>query len=133
MRSLASILITLAIVFGLVILGLYYIKRLEPGGSGSAPTRAISITGVQSDLLAIAQAERIYFAQNNSYASLGELTASGALGLARAGRDGYTYSVETAPEGFTVIARYTGQPGDPPGTHYPTITVDQAMQVRQHE
>jgi hypothetical protein len=130
MRILASILLTLAIVFGLYFL---YFKRLQPGGSGSAPTQAISITRVQSDLLAIAQAERIYFAQNNSYASLGELTASGTLSLARAGRDGYTYSVETTTQGFTVTARYTGQPGDPPGTHYPTLSVDQAMQIRQHE
>ncbi len=130
MRTLASILITLAIVFGLYFL---YFKRLQPGGSGGAPTQAISLTGVQNDLLAIAQAERIYFAQNNSYASLGELTASGTLSLARAGRDGYTYSVETTPEGFAVTAHYTGRPGDPPGMHYPTITVDQAMQIRQHE
>jgi Tfp pilus assembly protein PilE len=128
MRVIASLLITLAIVFCLYI---FYLKRLQPGARGSVTTQAISLTGVQGDLLAIAQAERMYFTQNNSYASLDELTASGTLRLARPGRDGYTYSVETSANSFTVTARYTGQPGDPPGAHHPTITVDQNMQVRQ--
>ncbi len=130
MRILASILIALAVVFGLYY---FYLKRVQPSGSAGAPAQAISVTGVQNDLLAIAQAERIYFAQNNAYASLGELTTSGTLSLARTGRDGYTYSVEFTAEGFTVTARYTGRPGDPPGLHYPTIIVDQTLQIRQRE
>ena len=128
MRILASLLITLAVVFGLY---LFYLKRIQSGAGGGVTTQAVSRVGVQSDLLAIAQAERIYFAQHSSYASLDELTASGALRLSRAGRDGYTYSVETTAESFTVTARYTGRPDDPPGLHYPAITVNQNMQVRE--
>ncbi len=129
MRTLISIVLALAIAFGIYYL---YLKRVHPAG-GSVPTQAISITGVQNDLLAIAQAERAYFAQSGSYASLGDLTTSGMLTTPRAGRDGYTYSVETSGQGFTVTARYIGQPGDPPGTHYPTIAVDETMQIRQGE
>ncbi len=128
MRALISLLIVLALVLGIYY---YYVKGVRPGGPGTVPTQAISLTGVQNDLLAIAQAERAYFAQKGSYASLGELTTSGELTMPRAGRDGYTYSVETTPGGFTVTARYTGQTGDSSGVRYPTLAVDQTMQVRQ--
>lgn len=128
MRIVASALIRLAVVFGLYV---FYLKRLPPGASGGASREAVSVVGVEGDLLKIAQAERVYFTDHNSYAGLGELTASGTLSLPRAGRDGYTYSVEPTPDGFIATARYTGRPGDPPGLDYPTIVVDQTMQVRQ--
>ena len=125
MRSLIALVLVLAIAFGIYY---FYLKRVQPAGTGSLPTQAISLAGVQNDLLAIAQAERAYFAQNGSYASLSKLTTSGALRMPRAGRDGYTYMVEATATGFTVVARYSGAPGGP---RYPTITVDQTMQVRQ--
>ena len=130
MRSVIALVLALAIAFGLYY---FYLNRFQPAGKGSVATQAISITGVQNDLLAIAQAERAYFAQNGSYASLAELTTSGALTMPRAGRDGYTYSVETSGNAFTVTARYTGQSGGSSGLHYPTITVDQTMEVRQQD
>jgi hypothetical protein len=87
------------------------------------------------DLNAIAQAERLYFAQNGSYASLDQLVASGAMNISAGGRDGYTYSIETSPTGFVVTATH---PDIPAGViegsaaiHYPTLTVDQNMQIRQ--
>ncbi len=125
MRSLIALVLALAIAFGIYY---FYLKRVQPAGTGSLPTQAISLAGVQNDLLAIAQAERAYFAQNGSYTSLSELTASGALRMPRAGRDGYTYAVEVTATGFTPVARYSGPPGGP---RYPTITVDQTMQVQQ--
>ena len=76
MRSVIALVLALAIAFGLYLL---YLKRIQPAGKGSVATQAISITGVQNDMLAIAQAERAYFAQHGSYASLAELTSSGAL------------------------------------------------------
>ncbi len=126
MRSVVALVLALAIALGIYYV---YLKRVQPAGPGSLPTQAISIAGVQNDLLAIAQAERAYFAQNGSYASLSELTSSGALTIPRSGREGFTYSVETTTGGFTVTARYTG----PPGVHYPTIIVDQTLQIRQQD
>ncbi len=132
MRGLIALLIALVIGIGIYYL---YVKQVQPAGPGTLATQAIDVTAVQNDLLAIAQAERMYFAQNGSYGSLDELTSSGTLTLPRAGRYGYTYSIETSAGGFTVTARHAASPGNSAGgaapLHYPTITVDQTMQVRQ--
>jgi xanthosine utilization system XapX-like protein len=125
----------LGLLFAAVIaVGIYYLylKQAAPA-PGMVATQAISTTGVEMDLNAIAQAERMYFAQNGSYAGLDQLTSSGALTMARTGRDGYTYSIETAGNGFTVTARHADSPastGVPP-LHYPALSVDQSMQIHQ--
>ncbi len=118
----------------LIALGIYYyyLKQAAPA-PGMLATQAISTTGVEMDLNAIAQAERTYFAQNGSYADLDRLTSSGALAMTRSGRDGYTYSIETSGNGFTVNARHADSPvvnGVPP-LHYPALSIDQNMQMRQ--
>src|SRR5690242_21881601 len=118
----------------LIGLGIYYyfMKQAAPG-QGMVATQAISTTGVEMDLNAIAQAERTYYAQNGSYADLDQLTSSGALTMTRSGRDGYTYSIETSGAGFTATARHGDAPpvtGVPP-VHYPAISIDQTMQMRQ--
>jgi len=96
-------------------------------------TQDISVTGVKTDLMSIAQAERMYYAQNGSYADLATLSSSGTMNLARTSRGGYTYSVDTSATGFTATATYTAPPPEmPPGVappHFPTITVDQTMDV----
>jgi hypothetical protein len=131
MRSLVGLLLTATIAMGTYY---YYLKSAAPGASMVA-TQAISTTGVEMDLNAMAQAERMYFAQNGSYASLDQLASSGTMNLSRAGRDGYTYSVDTSASGFTVTARHPDIPaGVTQGSaaiHYPTLSVDQSMQVRQ--
>ena len=76
----------------------FYLKNAAPAaGEGQIVTQAISTTGVEMDLNAIAQAERMYFAQNGSYASLDQLVSGGTMNISAGGRDGYTYSVETSP------------------------------------
>jgi len=133
MRSLVSIL-----VVALIALGAYslYLKRAAPG-PGQVATQSISTTGVQMDLNAIAQAERLYFAQNGAYASLDQLVSGGAMNLSRTSRDGYTYTIETSATGFLVTA---SRPDIPAGViqgsaaiHYPTLTVDQTMQIHQSD
>jgi hypothetical protein len=124
MRALISIVIVLAIAYGIYRL---YLTRAQPAGSATAPTQAITITGVQNDLLAIAQAERLYLAEHGSYASLDELISSGTLLTQRPGRDGYAYSVEVTANSFTVTARYSG----PPALRQPTLVIDQSMQIRR--
>ena len=110
----------------------YYLKQAAPG-QGMVATQAISTTGVEMDLNAIAHAERTYFAQNGSYADLDQLTSSGALPMTRSGRDGYTYSIETSGNGFTVTARHADAfpaNGAAP-LHYPAFSIDQNMQIHQ--
>ena len=130
MRGILSIVIVVAIVFGGYVL---ILKRIQPADTGSTSAEAVSLVGVQNDLLAIAQAERAYFALNGSYASLEELTKSGTLAMPRLGRDGYPYALEITERGFNVTARFTGQLGKPSGPAHPTVIVDQALQVRQSD
>lgn len=123
----------LGLLFAAVIaVGIYYLylKQASPA-PGMVATQAISATGVEMDLNAIAQAERSYFAQNGSYADLDQLTSSGALTMAPSGRDGYTYSIETSGNGFMVNARHADSavPNGAPPLHYPALSIDQTMQM----
>jgi hypothetical protein len=134
MRSvlgLVSLLVTAAIGIGGY---LVFLKQAAPG-PGMVATQAISTTGVQNDLISIAQAERMYFTQNGSYADLSTLESSGTMNITRDGRDGYTYSVDSSGGTFTVTARYTAPPPEMPAgvapPHFPTYTVDQSMEVHQ--
>jgi len=112
----------------------FFLKQAAPA-SGMVATQAISLTGVQNDLIAIAQAERMYFVQNGSYADLATLASSGTMNITRTSRDGYTYSVEPSGNSFTATARYTAPPLDlPKGVvppRFPTLTVDQTMEIHQ--
>jgi hypothetical protein len=124
MRALAGLLV--ALVIGYFIYHGFIMQTLPKEEGGGTPVSSISVTGVKNDLIAIAQAERSYFAEHGSYASLSELTSGGAMTMTRSGRDGYTYSVDTQPGGFTVTARYLG-----PLTPRPSsFMIDQSMEVR---
>ena len=131
MKGLISLLIVAAISIGGY---LFFLKQAAPG-PGMVATQAISLTGVQNDLVAIAQAERMYFTQNGSYADLATLASSGTMNITRTSRDGYTYSVEPSGNSFTVTARYTAPPPEMPAgvapPHFPTFTIDQTMEIHQ--
>jgi hypothetical protein len=131
MTGLISILLVAAIGIGGY---LFFLKQAAPG-PGMVATQAISVTGVKNDLIAFAQAERMYFVQNGSYADLATLASSGTMNITRTSRDGYTYFVESSGNAFTVTARYTAPPLEMPAgvapPHFPTFTVDQSMEVHQ--
>jgi len=127
MRALAGILVAAAVAFAIYE---YSLKRLPTTDQGTAPTQAISLTGVRSDLLQIAQAERGEIALNSKCASLDELISSGALAVTRKDRDGYSYSVNCSGSDFEVLAEH------PPalegsGIRYPQLAIDSSMQVRE--
>jgi hypothetical protein len=94
------------------------------GGKGT-PTQIISSVGVENDLISIAQAERLYQAEHGAYASLDDLYSSGALTVRKTGRDGYTYSVDVTPSGFTATANCDSSAAAP----CTNFAVDQTMQV----
>lgn len=128
MRGIGSI-ISLVIVaaIGLVIYKVYFAQlQATPGAEAAAPTRIVDVVGVKNDLLAIAQAERIYQAQHGSYGSMSDLTSSGAMALSKPGRDGYTYEVETSANSFHVVARCSAA-AIPECTNY---AVDDTMEVQ---
>jgi len=131
MKGLVGLLISAAIGLGIY---MYTLKQAGPG-PGMVVTQNISLVGVKNDLLAIAQAERMYYTQNGSYADLPTLTSTGTMNIARTSRDGYTYSVEPSGNTFTATATYTAPPVDNPAgvtpPHFPTFTIDQTMEVHQ--
>ncbi|HET7151992.1 MAG TPA: hypothetical protein VFI60_11325 [Candidatus Acidoferrum sp.] len=129
MRGLAAVLVAAALVFGIYH---YYFKQMPSTDEGTAPTQAISLTGVRSDLLQIAQAERSYIALNGHCASLDELISSNSLSVPRTGRDGYTYDVECSAGTFSATARHAPAPPGSP-IRYPNLGIDSNMQVGEIE
>jgi hypothetical protein len=127
MRLLAMLLVFSALLFGAYV---FYLKKLPTTDSGTASTQAISLTGVRSDLLQIAQAERANVASNGSCASLPNLISSNVLTMTRTERDGYIYSVECSSAEFNAVARHAPAPAGSP-IRYPNLAVDQNMQVHE--
>ncbi len=122
MRGLLGLLIVAAIAVGFYY---FYFEKTQTEGGTAGAIEAISTTGVKNDLNAIANAERMFFANNGRYANWDELVSSGELRLEKPGRDRYVYTVEASASGFTVTARPSG-PGN-----YPTLEIDQTMRIRE--
>jgi hypothetical protein len=117
----------------LILFGVYefYLKKMPTTDAGTAPTQAISLTGVRADLLQIAQAERGNLALNSTCVSLDDLVSSGSLSMSRSGREGYTYEVScTGGVEFQVVARHASAPEGSP-IRYPTLAIDSLMEVRE--
>jgi hypothetical protein len=131
MKGMIGLLVTAAVGLGIYA---YTLKQAAPGPN-MVVTQNINIVGVKNDLVAIGQAERMYYAQNGSYADLPTLTSSGTMNISRTSRDGYTYSADPAGGSFTVTATYTAPPAPNPANvtppHWPTFTIDQTMEVHQ--
>ena len=129
MKSIVSLVVTLGIG-----LGIYYIFLRQAAPIGNAPiTSVINTTGVEMDLNSIAQAERMYNTQNSGYATFDQLVESGDLTMSKPGRENYTYTVDATSSGFTVTAKWTPPPGTPANIHYPTMTIDQTMELHRVE
>ena len=124
MRVILSLVITVAIGMGVYAM---YLKSTV-SSTGGHPVSAISTTSVKMQLLQIAQAERTYYVQNNSYATIDQLASSGSLTMRSPDPDGYSYSADAEPSGFTVTARHVGAGGA--SGDYPTMTIDQTMTVQ---
>ena len=96
--------------------------------AGQPPKEVIDVVGVKGDLLAIAQAERIYMANHGAYASVDELQQDGSISFSAANRRGYSYTAELDDgEHF----RITATPTDPTKASWPTLSIDETMQLTQ--
>jgi hypothetical protein len=127
MRSLAGILVAAALLLGVYY---FYLKKMPTTDEGTASTQAISLTGVRSDLMHIAQAERVFTATNDHCASLDELISANSVNISRPERDGYVYTLNCSGEEFTVTARHAPAPTGSP-IRYPTLAIDHSMEVRE--
>jgi hypothetical protein len=127
MRAIAGLLVAVALAAGVYY---YYVKKMPTTDEGTAPTQAISLTGVRSDLLQIAQAERGNIALNSKCASLDELISAGSLTMNKKERDGYTYEVNCSGTDFEVTAEHPAAVAGS-GIRYPKLAIDGSMQVRE--
>ncbi len=129
MRAIAGLLAAVALAAGVYY---YYVKKMPTTDEGTAPTQAISLTGVRSDLLQIAQAERGNIALNSKCASLDELISAGSLTMNKKERDGYSYEVSCTGTDFVVTAEHPAAAAGS-GIRYPKLAIDGSMQVREVE
>lgn len=114
-------------------IGMYVYSRQVQSTSATAgansPKAAIDITGVRTDLVSIASAERRYFASEGKYASFDELISANYITVARQ-RPPYTYEVQTSAGGFRVVAVRSGEnTGGTPAQ----LSVDENMEFRTSE
>jgi hypothetical protein len=128
MRALAALLVFVGIAFGIYE---YSLKKMPTTDPGTAPTQAISLTGVRGDLLQIAQAERSFQALGDHCATIDELISSNSLTMRQPERDGYTYTVQCGSAGnFSATARHPAASTNS-AIRYPTLSIDQSMQVTE--
>jgi uncharacterized protein (UPF0333 family) len=112
-------------LIAVVAVGAYiYTKQVQSTTSvaGGAPTTAIDVTAVRADLLALANAERQYFASNGKYVSLDQLQADGTR---IPSRPNYSYSAEAGEANFKIIATYSGPDPKAPKS----IAIDDTMAI----
>lgn len=121
--SLGGLVIALAIVYFL-----YKAQLPEGAGGGKSSIEQIDLTGVRTDLLGLAQSERLYLASNSTYASLEQLQQAGAVTFSGAKRRGYHYAIEVdAGKHFKI----TATPADPAKSGWPVLSIDETMQISQ--
>src|SRR5262247_554404 len=92
-------LISVVIVVGIG--GYVYTRQAQSVTSvGSNPATTVDVVAVRNDLMAIANAERRYWATNARYASLEELRSGGDIEVPS--RNDFAYSIETSDTGFRI-------------------------------
>jgi len=123
-RSIGLIGVLLAAAVGFYL----YTRQAQTVPQGTANPRAtIDLAGVKNDLIALANAERRYFAAEGRYTSIDELRSHGDISMPSNSRGPFTYSAETSETGFRIVATYTG----PPGPQAPqNLSIDETMQIR---
>jgi len=126
MKAAASI---LGLVIVLAIIWMMIRTQFTRGPTGGAPPKqVIDVVGVKTDLIAIAQAERLYLASNGSYASIDQLQQDGALSFSGANRRGYNYTADVNDGQHFKI---TAAPSDPAKIGWPTLSIDENMEVTE--
>jgi hypothetical protein len=128
MRAIAALLVVAALLFGVYY---FHFSKMPTTDSGTAPTQAISLTGVRADLLQIAQAERGSIALNGHCSSLDDLISAGSLSMQRTERDGYSYQIDCSGAAeFQVLAKHAAAPSGSP-IRYPQLAINSNMEISE--
>jgi hypothetical protein len=109
---------------GASILGLVMTLGCRQAGP---PQQQIDVVGIKAELLVIGQAEGHYLVEHSTYATLEQLEQDSLL-TDGADRRGYVFTVAVdGSRGFTV----TATPSDADKKGWPTLAMDQSMQVTE--
>jgi hypothetical protein len=116
----------------LIVLGIgyaIYTSQIQHVSDGKPLKQQLDLVGVRSDLLSLAQAEKLYLAANCAYATLGQLQRSKMMSSFPTGnRAAYEYFVEVdGANHFQITAR----PTDPSREDLPILSIDETMQISQ--
>ena len=107
----------------------YFVYNAQLTQSGSAmtasPREQIDVMSIRTALLEIGQAERQYVNAHGAYGTLDQLRADGPPELGT-DRRGYVFAVE--PNGAQSF-KAVGRPADPGKSDWPTLTIDETMQI----
>jgi len=114
-------------ILAVLAIGYYiYSEQLGKATNGTPVAQQISLVAVRSDLLSLAQSERLYLAANGSYATLEQLRQSGNINPLPENRQGYIYVAEVdGAAHFRIIAK----PADSYRTDLPTLSINETMQI----
>ncbi len=119
----------LGLVIVLAVVWFVVKSQFTSGPTGGAPPKeVIDVVGVKNDLIAIGQAERLYLASHGSYAGVDQLQQDGSLSFSGTNRRGYNYTADVDDGQHFKI---TATPADPAKQGWPTLTIDENMQVAQ--
>ena len=100
-----------------------YLSQGNPGKT--PPQQQIDVVSIRSELQVIGQAERQYLVTHASYASLAQLDQDDLLPPG-VNRRGYVLTdAVDGNQGFTI----TATPSDPAKAGWPTLAIDQTMQI----
>ena len=90
--------------------GMYFysmqVKNLQPSAGTTPNSEAALITGVKTDLIGVANAERGYLASQGKYASLDELVSGNYITI-KGERPPYVYDIQITAGGFSATATRT--------------------------
>ena len=126
MKAAASV---LGLVIVLAIVWMVIKTQFTQGPTGAAPPKqVIDVVGVKTDLVTIAQAERLYLASHGSYASINQLQQDGAISFSAANRRGYNYAADVNDGQHFKI---TAAPSDPAKIGWPTLSIGENMEVTE--
>jgi hypothetical protein len=102
-----------------------YAAYLAGNPAGTRPQQQVDVIGIRSELQVIGQAERQYLVTHSTYASLAELQEADLLPPG-ADRRGYVLSdTVDGSQKFTI----TATPSDPDKAGWPTLAIDETMQI----
>ena len=103
------------------------LPALGCGSQPGPPQQQIDVVGIRSELLAIGQAEGHYLVAHSTYATIEQLRQDGLL-TGGADRRGYIFNVVVdGSQGFIA----TATPSDADTQGWPTLAVDQTMQITE--